>query len=822
LVEHENEPKSAVARRAIDAWRAVRAALSSRRSLIGGARRVGLVLGFAAALATFALKVEKHSPVQEWFVWTYLRYWLCALGLIASCLSAGFLVTNYLLRRAPVSERVYFAVPAGVLVWFWCAFVAGRLSLLGPAFGVIAPLALFASGAQPLYQVIRRSFGHFRAAHRRRPALSPVEIVAVTLGLIGLTVVYVGILTPNNAAYDSRWYHLPLAEHYAAAGAIERSPEGWFQAALPHLSSLLYLWPFLFSGFRLFDQVEIAAHFEFVLFLWTLAGIPLLVRWLVPGARTRTTWAVMFLFPALFSYDSCLSIAADHIAALWAIPIFLALRRAWRSLEPRASALLGTMLAGAIVTKYQAISIVLFPVLAIAARLLWLVGKSLLAKNRGPERWRFALGAGVAGATTLGLSSAHWLKNWIWYGDPIYPALHQHLTVRPWNVDGPENYRTQTGPELWQPQGTTVQKLEETTRALFTFSFEPHDWYQFHRDWPIFGFLFTLSLFLIPFVRASRRVWALFLAGNVAIFTWYWTTHQDRYLQISTPWLVCEVAAILILCWRSGALGRAGILVLTGLQVIWAAGVVLIPSHSFTTSSFKAAWDLVGSGFDRARWPNRFETFTDWAKAGKSTPKNAKLLVHHEDVHAGLRRQSVSDSAMWQGLINYGRKASQSEVHRELLNLGVTHVLWIEGDTIMRYSLASDLRFSWLIVNHVQDEKTFGGIHVARLPHKIPADRKHERVLYLACTGYTPGIYDLDQLVVIGRNPPPNISYPKPTVPLANKSPTALNRALSDVDYAVVNPTCEDKPTLPEPGNKAFVSRYHRGPDQLWVRRIRN
>jgi hypothetical protein len=822
LVEQNGESETAGNGGVLGAWRAVRAALSTRSSALGIARRAGLLLGFAAALTTFAMKVARHSPIREWFVWTYLRYWLCGLGLVASCLSAGFLVTSYLLKRAPLSERVYFAVPAGVLVWFWCAFIAGRLSLLGPTFGVIAPLLLFGSGARPLYRAVRGSYGHFRWAYRRRPALSALEIVAVTLGLIGLAVVYVGILTPENAAYDARWYHLPLAEHYAAARAIERSPEGWFQAALPHLSSLLYLWPYLFSGFRLFDQVQIAAHFEFTLFLWTLAGIPLLVRWLVPGARTRATWAVMFLFPALFSYDSCLSIAADHIAALWAIPIFLALRRAWVSLEPRACALLGVMLAGAVVTKYQAISIVLFPVLAIAARTIWLTGKGLVTRDGTAKPSAFMAGASIAGATMLALSSAHWLKNWIWYGDPLYPALYEHLTLRPWNLDGPANYRTQTQPELWQPQGTTLQKLEETSRALFTFSFEPHDWFQFHRDWPVFGFLFTLSTFLIPFVRASRRVWALFLAGNVAIFTWYWTTHQDRYLQICTPWLVCEVAAILILCWRSGALGRAGVLVMTGLQVIWAAGVILIPSHSFTVSSFKAAWDLVGSGFDRTRWPNRFDTFGDWPKTTKSLPKNAKLLVHHEDVHAGLRRQTVSDSAMWQGLINYGRKASQSEVHTELRRLGITHVLWIEGDTILRYSLASDLRFSWLIVNHLDDEKTFGGIHVARLPHKVPADRKHERVLYLACTGYTPGIYDLDRLVVIGRNPPPDVPYPKPDVPLVDKTPAALNRLLSNVDYAVVNPTCEGKPTLPEPASKAFVNRYHRGGDQLWVRRIRN
>jgi hypothetical protein len=264
-----------------------------------------------------------------------------------------------------------------------------------------------------------------------------------------------------------------------------------------------------------------------------------------------------------------------------------------------------------------------------------------------------------------------------------------------------------------------------------------------------------------------------------------------------------------------------GVVLLCAFQVIWAAGVVLIPSHSYTTTSLKAAYDLVGSGFVRDRWKKRFDTFPDWAKATKSLPKDATILVHHEDVHAGLRRKSVSDSAMWQGLLNYGRKASQSEVHAELKSLGVTHVLWIEGDTISRYSLASDLRFSSLVVNHLDDEKTFGGLHVARLPRKIPRDRPEERVLYLACTGYSQGIYDLDALVVIGRNPPPDVPYPAPATPLVTKSPAVLNRLLTGVDFAVVNPKCEGNPTLPQPEGKSFVKRYHRGGDELWIRRLR-
>jgi hypothetical protein len=478
------------------------------------------------------------------------------------------------------------------------------------------------------------------------------------------------------------------------------------------------------------------------------------------------------------------------------------------------------MLAGATLTKYQTLGIVLVPVLAVALRSGWFFSRALMRTfRRQPAEWGFARGSALAAVTLLAVSSAHWLKNWIWYGDPVYPVNFARLALRPWNVDGPANYRTQTEPELWRPQGTLFEQLKETIGALWSFSFEPHDWFQFHRDWPIFGFLFTLSIFLLPFLRAGRRVWALFIAGNAALCVWYFTTHQDRYLQILTPWLVCEVAAVVVLAWRAGVFGRIGIVLLCAVQTIWGAGVLVIPSHSYTGSSLKASFDLLGSGFVTERRGKRFEAFPDWAKAGGSLPKNAKVLVHHEDIHAGLRRQSVSDSAMWQGLINYGRATSPKQIHSLLRGLGVTHVLWIEGDTIARYSVASDLRFSDLIVNRVEDEQTFGGIHVARLPKRPPPPTRRERVLYLGCSGYSVGVYDLDAMVVIGRNPPPDVPYPKPVTLLADSTPPGLTRALKEVDFAVVNPDCPEHFRLPEPAKKGFAKRYHRGLDELWVRR---
>ena len=41
--------------------------------------------------------------------------------------------------------------------------------------------------------------------------------------------------------------------------------------------------------------------------------------------------------------------------------------------------------------------------------------------------------------------------------------------------------------EAWAPKGTTKEKVIETSKVLYTFSFENHDWARFHGAVPVFG-----------------------------------------------------------------------------------------------------------------------------------------------------------------------------------------------------------------------------------------------------------------------------------------------------------------------------------------------
>jgi hypothetical protein len=432
-------------------------------------------------------------------------------------------------RTLPVREHLSVAFALGIFVFFLGMFVGGLLGLYKPFFFVLLPFLLLAAGAVDGRRYASRLVRHLRHRRRTAPPVPPWLLAVSALGLVGVGMVYFSILTPDNVAFDSRWYHLGIAEHYVAQGSLRRFPEGWYPGTSPHLASFLYTWAYLMPSSSLFDKVELCAHVEFVVFLATLAAIPALVRLLVPGSRGRGTWAARFLFPGIFLYDSSLTCGADHIAALFAVPIFTTLVRAWRDLSPRTSGLLAAMLAGAFMTKYTgALNLMCFPMLAVAVRPLLLAGKSLLRREVPPVKALLA-GPGVAVAAGLVLTAPQWLKNWVWYGDPVYPLMPKRFSPHPWTADAADRFAWFVESQLWKPTRDWAG-VKDTVKAMFTYSFIPNDWPKFHGAVPTFGSLFTLTLFCLPFLRGAKRLWALFLAAHVGLFVWYSTHHQDRYL----------------------------------------------------------------------------------------------------------------------------------------------------------------------------------------------------------------------------------------------------------------------------------------------------
>jgi hypothetical protein len=326
-----------------------------------------------------------------------------------------------------------------------------------------------------------------------------------------------------------------------------------------HFSRLIDTWAFLAPIVLLFDRLELCAHIEFVLFLATLAQIPILVRRLVPGARVGASWAAIFLFPQIYLYDSNLSADADHVAAFFAIPIALAFLRAWHDFRARNVLFFSIFISAAALTKYTAVSIVLPPSLALLGRGLW-----LSLRQRRSASWH-ALVVLVIAPTLF--TATHWLRNWIWFGDPIFPLLANVFPAHPWNPDAGLQIKAlekimlhapRNGEGLWQALASTV-----------TFSFVVHDWYVLHRDVPIFGSVFTLTLPCLLFVRGAWRIAWLYALALCGVFVWYLLILQERYLQAVLPWMACATAACLIRIWESGWVARLALAPLIGLQLVW-------------------------------------------------------------------------------------------------------------------------------------------------------------------------------------------------------------------------------------------------------------
>ncbi len=785
------------------------------------ARYALLLLVLALGIAKLVMATNEHYPFTEWLVWRYSTYFLWSAVFSVACLSVGHRIQKLLFRRvAPIGEHVAVSMALGVVVFYLGIFLFGLAHLLHWSFALAFPAALTVSGAWPLLRYARRLVRHVRYWRRKGPRAKPLwRIPLHGLGVLAVVMLWFNTIHPENVAYDARWYHLPLAEHYAALGAITRFPEGWFPGTGPHLASVLYTWAFLLPHTAVFDHIMQAATLELTLFLFTLAAIPALVRRLLPGTRAPLSWAVMFLFPGVMLYDSSLCSGADHVAGFFAIPTYLALMRAWKEFTPARAGVLAALISAALLTKYTAATVAVFPIAAALLRGAYLLARSLLARRLRltiERPARIAAGIGTFALVGLGVTATHWLKNWLWYGDPVYPVLYQHFAVRPWTPDTAFFYRSQLVDNMWVPTGPLRKELWETVKVLFTFAFEPHDWGAFHGKVPVFGFLFTLLVFALPFLKGGKRIWGVVVSSWVGIALWFWVHHEDRYLQALVPWMVASTAAIIILAWRSGLLARGLVIFIAALQGIWGSDVYFIPTHTMIhTAPVKYAADMVATGYQK-KYKERLHPYGGLYDVGRDLPKGSVVLVHELHPHTGLRSASVNDWPGFQGGISYGQYPTLKAAHDALKGMGITHLLWWAGNSRGVDSIAGDLAFYGVAFRLCEDPKKYPGLVLCRLPDEAPRDELSELVLYLGCTGYQPGLYDRKAMRVPGAGQHADAEYPPPRTPLDDAKGNTIAALIGRAGFVVSDPTCHRVP--PKGLFDGLQMAAKRGKQELWVR----
>jgi hypothetical protein len=734
--------------------------------------------------------VNQHYAVSEWLFWKYAAIWAVCLTWAVACASVGHLILRRL--NFPFREHLLMSLATGVLTFGVGVFVGGILHLLGPVFFCAWPILMGAPGFLSFFRYARRGFAHLQAI-RRRAGVYRTHTALFVFGCVCVLMLYVNILLPANIAYDSRWYHLAMPEHYAAAHGIVRFPEGWVMGAYPQFASLLYTWAFLVPVQGLFTRIELSAHLEFLLFVGTLAALPLLAEWLLPRTRASLAWVALFLFPGILVYDSTLNVAADHVLAFWAVPIVLTVRRVHRSMSLPHAALFGAMLGAAALTKYQALALVAGPSLFFTVGLI----RALRAAPRG-ERLRLLRVPATVLGVLVAVTSIHWLKNLIWYGDPLYPLLRAHFHARPW-VEGVDMEPVQHV-TWWTPQGTLPEKLLETVKAVFTFAFIPHDWMPFHGKVPVFGFLFTGVSVLLPFVRGARRLWMVAGWTLLGIFLWYWTYHQDRYLQSLLPWMAVVTAVFLIVAWRAGLAMRVAAVTLVAAQMIWGADSYFFPTHAMLgTTPLKAVSDLIATGYTK-NLTGRLEWGDALTAVAKVVPKGATVLFHERHTRLGLGAKIVTDSPGSQGGIVYDHLGSPQAVYRLLKKYHVTHVLWASGSSMDLDRYSNDLVFFDFAVNHTRNPIDIAGFTLAEMPTTEPPPPRAPvpQMAFALCKG-------------AGKIPVADLDKALWTAPT---QPTLSEADLADVSYLVTEVRCPNN-AFPTTGFRQVLVRGGLG---MWGR----
>jgi hypothetical protein len=755
-------------------------------------RSWGVALVLLAGAILFAAVMSSHYAIERWLFWRYVGYWFGAVAWAGCCSAFGcFLLSKSGIRLARL-DFLTLGIALGVFCFGLAIFGLGLLHLLNVVTFFALPLSLLAASFGYLRHNWRRH-GEAALSSLRELRFSPTSLALTCLGLVGIAALYVQVLTPDAFSFDTRWYHLPIAQRYALSQAVSRFPEGFWMAAYPQLASYLYTWAFLAPLPLLFDRLQLCSHLEFTVFLLTLAQIPVLVRTLVPRSRPWLAWVALFAFPAIYLYDSNLHAGADHIAALFAVPIALSFWRAWRHFEPRTVLLFSVFVSAAALSKYTGVLMVASPGLALLARALWLSFK------RHDRRTLLALALLII--APLLLTTPHWLKNWVWYGDPIYPILHARWPGRPWHPDATIQLAILEG--VARPGQLNLPGLLAALRATVTFSFEANDWFDLRRNYPEFGSLFTLTLPALLFVRQPRRILWLGLLSMSAVFFWYLLSHYERFLQVVLPWMVAATVATLVRIWQLGFWPRLALAPLLILQFVWGSDVPFVRTHNLIGDSpVRRALLLPSSGFERV--PNRLKVFEPFGTLGAATPKDAVLLAHDIAMILGFDRNWVTD--IHQSLISYGRLREPKAIHDTLRGLGVTHLLWPEW-TFERESLAADLAFMNYALNYTKPITKTGGYHVAALPDKPPLKRGGDSVALFSCGGvYSKGWYQLSDLTrprIMASGP-----VPRPRGKLSN-----VSTAAETADYIVWNPSCNHG-TVPG----SFTYAAARAGEQLWVR----
>jgi len=713
------------------ARRCAGAAMSNRWVLAGAA----LLLCLAGS-AVFAYAMNRVFPIQDWLVWTLAKIWgwVFLFSLCNFCLGQFVLVRILKLDQLPVLESAVFSAAIGTVGFTLAMYVAGALALYNRTFAVALPPVFLAIGGRDGFRMAVRLWRHLASSRR---GLLPAVVAGFGILCVGL--IYLGLLSPDAVNYDATWYHLRIAQDYARWGRIR--PFFDYNAIVPHLASILHTWGYLVPGLGGAPRWMMALHMEFALFLWTLVGVAAGIQRLTGDFTLRASWVSFFLFPIIFVYDSNIGGSADHVLAFFAVPVVLATLQLQNGFSKGRCALLAIAVAGASLTKYQAIyfAVAIVPIVVVLWLRDWI--RSAPSGSVGVSRRDLLWAPAILLGLSVVLVSPHFIKNYLFYRNPVYPLLPQIFTNSTPTVPNAsvliDNIFVDAA---WVPKGSFFARLWHAAELFITFSFKPH--YSFTKDVPAFGSLFTLLLPCLLLVPARRAIALTAAIATGALLAWGMTYNVDRNLQTFMPVLVCVTGALLVKLWRLGWLARLGLVPLVALQLVWGADA---PFYGFP-SQIHGAMELIRTTYE-GRAKSRFEWYrSSFVSLGKALPRDAKVLLHGSHMSLGIDRDTLQDVMGFQGLISYHKVRTPREVFDYLRSLGITHMT--RTQVVWDSSRQEQILYDLFLSRYGVSMGNFGGNPLSAMPTQPPPVEQPYHVLCLGLYGYANGLYPIEAMNV--------------------------------------------------------------------------
>jgi hypothetical protein len=757
----------------------VRAAVfwSKRIARVAYVRRLPVVCAALLALYGLVTLLNRDLALGTHPLWRYLTALGLAALFAAACLASGHALLRLVLGRTlRCADHLAISYALGLAIFYAGTCVIGLARCLTVTGCALLPLVMLAASAKPVWRTLRRVRRLRRVFLGRGPSAPRVGWVAVAIGASSLVPLGARWLTTATAGYDSTWYHLVITERYAVAGAIEAFREGWLQGAGPQMASVLYAWAFVLTKSTSLGMVT-SGLLEYTFVLSAVLGVVPLARVLLRRSRRLPwAWATIAMFPAWQLYGPQLE--ADCLVAAFAPALALLTFAAWRSFDPRLLIVWGLLLGAAASIKLTAFTVCAFPTVALGVR-----GAFLLVRP-GPFQRSKVLGAVAAGALAgLFVSSTWWLRNWVFYGNPLYPSLMDVFGGRPWSDSAGTYHREVWLKQLWRvPEG--MEGFKQIRTALFTFSYEPHEYPTYNPGRPLFGSLFTLALPILMVSRSAFRSLILYGGVLLGIALWLKIHSQDRYLEALLPWMMAVVAVAGKLSWQAGVLGRAAAIVAVTLQLAWTMPLVFSRFPYSSVSALLAlptvaAWDKAQSASTSA-----------WRAIGRTLPQDAVLLVHESQSRFGVRRRTVTDEIGFQGKLSYIDLGTDAAIYDALRELEVTHV-WASTTSRALDSLGSDLAFYAFFARATRTTSTD---NVKQMLRTRPPSAAAERLVFIdSCNGLPEpvGLYRLRDLTRFGWQQG-NVATPLERVDSA-QGLERVEEMLARAEFLVTGASCNQR-----------------------------